>query len=160
MIVTPAEGFAAVVSELVLTLNSVLAMAPAVVRLVMPAIVRVAAVLLPRAQEAPARVIVTVCPAVEPVAVQLAKPLVRPIVGLAGIVKPAGKTTAIVRVAFKEPVALAVKPTVQVAVAPTTSELPANVTLAGAVAALIVTDAAGFTVAVSTLVLTLNVVFA
>jgi hypothetical protein len=126
----------------------------------MLAMVRVAAVPLARAHEAPARVIVTVCPVVEPVAVQLAKPVGRVIVGVAGTVKPDGKTTVIVRVALRAPVALDVKPIVQVvAVALATYELPVNVTLLGEVAAAITTFEPGLAAPVSTLVLTLNVVF-
>jgi hypothetical protein len=68
-----------------------------------------------------------------------------------------GKVTVIVRVALRAPVALAVKPTVQVAAALAASELPLNVTPAGVVAAAIATADAGLTLAVSTLVFTLNV---
>ena len=103
--------------------------------LVMPAIVRVAAVLGASAHEAPARVMVTVCPDPTPVAVQLAKPVGRVIAGVDGIVKPVGKTTVIVRPALRAPVAVGVKPTVQVTlVALATSELPLNVTPLGVVA--------------------------
>jgi hypothetical protein len=125
----------------------------------MPAMVKVAAVLLLRLHEAPTRVIVAVVPDPAPVAVQLVKPPVRTIVGVDGMVKPDGKTTVIVRVPLRAPVELAVNPTVHVVgVLPATSELPANVTLVGAVAAAIVTPEPGLTALVSTLVLTLNVV--
>ena len=78
-------------------------------------------------------------------------------IGVDGIVKPDGKTTVTVRVAFSAPVALGVKPTVQVVgVLPATRELPLNVTALGEVAALIVTEP-GLTGFASWLVLTLNV---
>jgi hypothetical protein len=79
------------------------------------------------------------------------------IVGVAGIVKPAGKTTAIVSPAASAPVALDVKPSVQVADAPADRVEAENETLVGAVAAAIATGDAGFEAAVSVAVLTLKV---
>lgn len=82
------------------------------------------------------------------------------IVGVAGIVKPAGKTTVIVSPALSAPVELVVKPTVHVADAPADRVEPEKLTLDGAVAAAIVTAEAGFAADVSVAVLTLNVLAA
>ena len=106
-------------------------------------IVRLAAAPLARAQ-VPTRVIVTVSPStlvVEPVQSPV-KPLPRAPVALV-VAKSEGKVTLIVRVAVRAPVALALKPTVQVAGALATYELPLNVTLAGVVAGSIVIAEAG-----------------
>jgi hypothetical protein len=94
-IVTPAAGLAAFVSRDVAMLKLLADNEPAP-GFVIPAIVKVPAAELPRAQLAPERVMVTTCPVVEPAAVQLLKPPVKPIVGVAGIVTPAGKVTEIV----------------------------------------------------------------
>src|SRR5437763_69032 len=95
----------------------------------MLAIVSVAAVLLASAHEAPARVTVTICPDVEPVAVQLANSAESPIVGVDGNEKPDGKETKILSPAPRAPVALGLRPTVQVAgVAPAVCGLPEKVT--------------------------------
>ena len=71
----------------------------------------VPAVLLARAHEAPARVIVTTPLAPVAVAVQFEKPPLRVIVGAAGTVKRLLKVTVIVLPTARWPVALGVKPT-------------------------------------------------
>jgi hypothetical protein len=93
------------------------------------------------------------------VAEQFANPEGRVIVGVAGTVNPAGRTTVIASPRSSEPDALVVNPTVQVAVAPAERVDAANDTDAGLVAAAIVTADAGFPAAVSVDVLTLKVVF-
>jgi len=123
----------------------------------MPAMVRLAAVLRVQVPPELARVTVTVVPEAEPVALQLAKPLVRPIVGVGGMMKPDGKTTVMVLPAPRAPLPLGVKPTVQVAGADAYSELPLNVTLEGEVAAEIVTGELGLAAEASELVATLKV---
>jgi hypothetical protein len=101
----------------------------------MPAIVRVAAVLLPSAQLGPFRVIVTTLLVVEAErTVQLLKPEVRATVGLAGTVKLELNVTVIVLPAPKAPIEDVVKPIVQVDKALGAVEPGANVTLLGAVA--------------------------
>ena len=112
---------------------------------VIPAIVSEAAALFPSAQLPPlsARVIVTVVPALVAVAEQFVKPLGKVIVGVAGIVKPAGKTVVMASPAASAPEALAVKATVHVALAPAARVEAENVTGAGDVAAAIVMAAAG-----------------
>ena len=80
---------------------------------VSPAIVSVAAVVGASAHPAPASVIVAVCAAAVAVAVQLTKPALSAIAGMAGTVKPALKATVIVDPDASVPVALEVKPTVQ-----------------------------------------------
>jgi len=93
-------------SELVLT---VIDAAAAVVVLVTGEIVK-AVVVLAATVQVPPRVIVTMLlelvPLAEPaaVAVQVPKPVVRPIVGVAGKVKPAGKVTLIVEPLIRAPV--------------------------------------------------------
>ena len=103
----------------------------------------------------------TVCAAPVAVAEQLAKPLPSRIVGVAGTVKidvAFGKTAVIVSPAPSAPVALEVKPTVQVARAPALSVVDVNVAEVGAVAAAITTAAPGLTADVlSADVFTLNV---
>jgi hypothetical protein len=129
---------------------------------VMPAIVSVPAVLEGSAHVPPlsASVIVTVWPLVDAFAEQVAKPVGSVIVGVAGMVKPAGKTTVIVSPALRAPVELVVKPTVHVADAPAERVEPENVVLDGAVAAAIVTADPGLAADVSVAVLTLNVLAA
>src|SRR6266508_6338931 len=117
----------------------------------------VALVLFGSEQETPLRVIVTVVPVREPVAVQELKPVPSVIVGDAGTVKPELKTTVIVPPEASAPVELVVKPTVQVDRAPPVWGEPLNVTLETLVAGAIVTAEAGFAAAASALVATLNV---
>jgi hypothetical protein len=95
--VIAAAGSAAVVSCEVAMLKPLAAYEPAA-GFVIPAIVRVPAVELARAQVPPEldRVMVTTCPVVEPAAAQLEKPVGKVIVGVAGIAKPAGKVAEIV----------------------------------------------------------------
>jgi hypothetical protein len=95
LMVTPAAGLAAVVSWEVAMLKPLAGYEPAA-GFVIPAIVSVPAVELTSAQLAPESVMVTTCPVVDPAAVQLLKPPVKPIVGVAGIVTPAGNVTEIV----------------------------------------------------------------
>jgi hypothetical protein len=151
-------GLAVVVSRLVLTVKPLPAYVPAAA-FVIPAIVSVPAVLAGSEQVPPlsASVIVTVWPLVDALAEHVAKPVGSVIVGEAGIVKPAGKTTVIASPALSAPVELDVKPTVQVADAPAERVDAEKLTLDGAVAAAIVTADAGFAADVSVAVLTLNV---
>jgi hypothetical protein len=79
------------------------------------------------------------------------------IVGVAGTVNVPGKTTVIVSPVVSAPLALDVKPTVQVDRAPPVCGEPVKVTRIGAVAAAMTTAAAGFVAVVSWLVATLNV---
>jgi hypothetical protein len=89
------EGLAAAVSCEVAMLKP-LAGYEAAAGFVIPAIVRVPAVELARAQLPPESVMVTTCPVVEPAAVQLEKPLGNVIAGVTGIAKPEGKVTEMV----------------------------------------------------------------
>src|SRR5271155_3753955 len=84
--VTPELGLAAVVSCDVATLNPLAVKVPAP-GLVIPAMVSDAAVLLPTAHDAPAKVTVTTPPVELAVAVQLVKPVPKVTVGVAGTVK-------------------------------------------------------------------------
>ncbi|HEY8407899.1 MAG TPA: hypothetical protein VIK66_07975 [Gaiellaceae bacterium] len=149
---------AVAVSRLVFTVNPLPAYVPAA-GFVMPAIVSVPAVLDDSEQVPPlsASVIVTVWPLVDAAAEHVANPVGSVTVGVAGIVKPAGKTTVIVSPALSAPVELVVKPTVQVAVAPAERVEPEKLMLDGVVAAAIVTADPGFAAEVSVAVLTLNV---
>lgn len=89
--------------------------------LVIPAMVTVAAVALASAHEAPARVTVTTVPVVDPVAVHELKPVGVLTVGVAGMVKPAGKLAVTVPPVASDPLPELVKATVQVVpVAPAT----------------------------------------
>ncbi len=106
-----------------------------------------------------ARVTVTVVVTVEAFETeQLVKPFVSSTVGLAGTVKTEvtlGKAIVIVSPVRSAPVALGVKPTVQVARAVAASVVAANVTVfAGVVAAAIVGAAPTLVKVLSTLVLT------
>jgi hypothetical protein len=83
--------------------------------------VTVAAVALASAHEAPARVTVTTVPVVDPVAVHELKPVGVLTVGVAGMVKPAGKLAVTVPPVASDPLPELVKATVQVVpVAPAT----------------------------------------
>ena len=154
---------AAVESELVLTVQLAAAGEPAT-PLVTPRIWTAAAALLGTVQAPPllARVIVTTPAA--PVALateQFWKPLVSSTVGLAGTLNTevtCGKATVIVSPVSSAPVAVEVKPTVQVVRADAASVVAANVTAAGVVAAPITMAAPGLTGPVlSAEVCTLNV---
>jgi hypothetical protein len=74
---------------------------------------------------------VTTWPAVDPVAVQLENPVGSVMVGVAGITKPAANVTVMVLPPDRWPLDDAVKPSVQVAVAPPVCGDPANDTLVG-----------------------------
>jgi hypothetical protein len=101
--------------------------------LVIPAIVRVPAVLFGSAQLEPARATVTtsVLPAVAAVAVHPANPVPRVTAGLGGSAKLVLKVTTIVLPAPSAPPAplLVLNPIVQAAVAPPTRDEPLKVTL-------------------------------
>jgi hypothetical protein len=101
-------------------------------------------------------VTVTVVPPPAPLAEQFVKPLVSWIVGLAGTVKPALNVAVIASPVVSAPVALVVKPTVQLERAPPVCGDPVKLTAAGAVAAAITTGAAGLAALVSVPVLTLQ----
>jgi hypothetical protein len=156
-IVTVDPGLAATVSALVATEN-VLAASVAAAGFVSPLTVNVAAVLFASAQEAPARVTVTVVPDPEPVAVQLEKAAPSVIVGVAGTVNPALNAIVIVLPPASAPLELVVKPTVQSERAPPVCGEPEKET---PVTGLAITIAeAGFAAAVSRLVAMLNVLAA
>ena len=95
-----------VASELVLIVSATVA---TVEVFVTPAMVN-AVTVLAATEQVPPRVTVTVLAAAVPlwveaaVAVQVPKPVVRPIVGVAGKVKPAGKVTLIVEPLIRAPV--------------------------------------------------------
>ena len=102
----------------------------ALVGLTIPAIVNVPVVFFARPHDAPASVTVTVVPVVEPVAVQLVKPAVSAIVGVAGIVNAALKTAVTVSPATKTLALLfaVAKLTVHVVWANATWDAPEKVT--------------------------------
>jgi hypothetical protein len=85
---------------------------------VIPFAVRLTAAEFETAHEAPERVTVTMLLDVEPAAVQLVKPELRTIVGVAGIVKPALNFSEIVSPAAIAPLALVVNVSVQFALEP------------------------------------------
>jgi len=124
--------------------------------LVIPAIVSVPAVLFASAQDAPERVIVAVVPEAVSVAEQLEKPVGRVTVAPEGTVNAEGNVTVIVLPALSFPLEEVVNPTVQVEVALAAVEPAENVTLVGAVAALITTAEDGLVAVVSFEVATLN----
>ena len=109
-------GNPGVVSTEVATLKVLAAYEPAA-GFVMPAMVKVPVVLVARAQVPCPSVTVTTLLVALPVAVQLANPPVRVMVGLAGMVKPELNVTVIVLLFASDPLEEVVKPTVQVAVA-------------------------------------------
>ncbi len=153
-----AAGFAAVVSELVLTFHRVAAGVPAAPE-VIPAIWTMAGVPAGSEHVPPLslRVIVTVCEAPVASSAQLAKPFVAYTVGVAGTLKTEvafGKTTVIVSPVRSDPVALVVKPTVHSARALALRVFVPKVTAVGAVATAITGGAAGLATVVSALVLT------
>jgi hypothetical protein len=95
----------------------------------MPAIARLAAVVLASAHEAPARVMVTTVLVVDPVAVHELNPPPVLTLGVAGMVKPAGKLAVTVAPVASDPLAEVEKATVQVvAVAPATWLEPVKAT--------------------------------
>jgi hypothetical protein len=110
-------GFAAPVSRLVAMLNVLAAYEP-LAGLVIPLTVRLTAAEPATAHEAPASVTVTMLLDVEPVAVQLVKPELRTIVGVAGIVKLELNFSEIVSPAAIAPLALVVNVSVQFALEP------------------------------------------
>jgi hypothetical protein len=85
---------------------------------VRPLTVRLSAAEFATAHEAPTSVTVTTLLDVAPVAVQLVKPELSTIVGVAGIVKPPLNVSEIVSPAAMAPLALAVNVSVQFAVEP------------------------------------------
>ena len=156
-IATPAAGLPAVVSALVLTCQRLAAGVP-VAPAVTPRIWNRAAVLAGTEHVPPlsASVTVTVCPTPTALRAQLLKPLVGRMIGAAGTEKievAFGKTTVIVSPLRSAPVAVEVKPTVQVPRALARTVFESNVTAVGCVAARIVI-AAGLATVVSALVLT------
>jgi len=122
--------------------------------------VRLTAAEFATAHEAPESVTVTMLPDVEPAAVQLVKPELRTIVGVAGTVKPALNFKEIVSPAAIAPLALVVNVSVQLAVEPPVCTEPLNVGLETEVAALIVTADAGVAAIMSLLVAMPNVLAA
>ena len=97
-------------------------------------------------------------PTAEPIE-QLAKPWVRSTVGLAGTVKievAFGKAIVILSPAWRDPVAVVVKPTVQVPRALAASVVAAKLTAVGVVAAPITGATPTLAAAVSALVLTVQ----
>ena len=117
---------------------------------------RVAAVLLASAHDAPAKVMVTTPPVALAVAVQLVNPLTKVTVGDAGTVKPEGKVTLMVLPVARWPLAEVVKPSVHVAVEFAVWAEPEKETAVGVVAAAITTLEAGLAAVVSCEVATLN----
>ena len=128
--------------------------------LVIPAIVTVAALEFVSAQ-VPLMVIVTTWPDVEPVVVPVQVPVnpdAKVTVGDAGITKPDAKVAVTVFAAapLNAPVALLLKPTVQIAVELADCGEPTKVTVVGVVAAAITTDDEGLAATESADVATLN----
>jgi hypothetical protein len=121
---------------------------------VRPLTVSVALVDAATAQDAPASVTVTVDPDVDPVAVQLVKPVPSVIVGVAGIVKPGLNTSVIVPPAARVPAELVLKVSVQSERAAAVCGEPEKLTFVGAFEIRI--GDAGFVATVSRLVFTLN----
>jgi hypothetical protein len=120
--------------------------------------VRDAGVLAASTHEAPESVTVTVCADAVALAVQLTNPPVSATIGVAGTLKPELTATVIVSPVVSAPVAVVVKPTVQVARAVPVWGEPLKVTELGLVAAAIVTLPAGLAVLVSVEVLAVKVV--
>ena len=110
--------------------------------MVIPAMVRVPAVLFASAQVPPelARVIVTTSLVVEAVAEQCEKPLGRVIVGKVGSLKAVLKPTTIMLPAASFPLEEVVKPTVQVEVEFAVCGLPVKVTEVTEVAVMVTPD--------------------
>ena len=155
-IATGEPGLTAVTSWDVATLK-LLARYEVAAGFVIPSMVTVPAVLLARLQ-VPARVIVTVWPVVEPVAVQLPpKEPLRVTAGFVGIpVNALLKTTVMVLPALSVPVLLVVKPTAQAAVAPALCGVPTKLTAVTDDGGVITMAEPGLAASVSELVLTLK----
>jgi hypothetical protein len=113
---------------------------------VIPAIESEAELLFVTAHDAPAKLIVTVEPEVDAVAVQLVNPLPSVTVGVAGIVKAELNTTVILSTDDRAPEALVVNPTAQLAVDPAVCGVPTKETLETLVAATIITSEVAFLV--------------
>jgi hypothetical protein len=124
--------------------------------LVIPAMLRVAAVLLASAHDAPAKVMVTTPPVALAVAVQLVNPLTKVTVGDAGTLKAELNVAVMVLPAARWPLAEVVKPSVHVAVEFAVWAEPEKETTVGVVAAAITTLEAGLAAVVSCEVATLN----
>jgi hypothetical protein len=138
---------------LVAMLNVVAARLPAA-GFVRPLTVSVAVVDAASEHPAPASVTVTVVPDVEPVAVQLEKPVPSVIVGVAGMVKPELKSTVIVAPVLSAPAELVLNDSVQSERAPPVCGEPEKLTFVGALEMRIADG--GLTATVSRLVLTLK----
>jgi hypothetical protein len=133
---------------------------------VTPTIARVPAALFARAQEAPASVTVSVGPVADPdvavvvpVAVQLEKLPPGVMVGLVGTLNPAENWIVTVSPTLSAPVEVAVKPTVYVERERPVCGDPVYVIDVGVVAAAMTTFEAGLAEVMSSLVLTVKVVF-
>lgn len=100
----------------------------------------VPAVELASAQVPPASVIVTVCPVVEPVAVQLVNPVGNVMAGVAGRPKPEANVTEMVLPTANLPLDEVVKPSVQVVLAPAVWEAPVKLTAVGVVAEIVIAE--------------------
>jgi hypothetical protein len=157
LITTADAGLVAAVSVDVLTLKVVFASEPPD-GFVSSRSVRDAGVLAASTHEAPESVTVTVCADAVALAVQLTNPPVSATIGVAGTLKPELTATVIVSPVVSAPVAVVVKPTVQVARAVPVWGEPLKVTELGLVAAAIVTLPAGLAVLVSVEVLAVKVV--
>jgi len=153
LIVTADAGFAAVRSLLVATLYVLAGRLPAA-GFVSPLTVNVAVVDAGTAHDAPDSVTVTVVLDVEPVAVQLVNPETSVIVGVAGIVKPALKTSVIVAPLPRAPVELVLNDSVQSERAPPVCGEPEKLTFVGGLE--MTTAEGGLTAIVSRLVFTLK----
>jgi len=153
LITTAAAGLAAIRSLLVAMLNVLAARLPAA-GFVRPLMVKVALVDAVTAHPAPASVTVTVDPEVDPVAVQLVKPVPSVTVGVAGIVNPPLKTTVIVPPAASAPAELVLKVSVQSERALSVWGEPVKLTFVGAFEMRIADG--GFVATVSRLVLRLK----
>ena len=157
-ITTFEPGLTALVSSAVATLKVVLVRvcAPG---LVIPAMVREAAVLLFTAQDAPAKVMVTTPPVALAVAVQPVNPVPKVTVGVAGTVTFELNVAVMVLPAASLPLGEVVKPMLQVEEALAVWGEPEKETALGAVAAAITTFEPGLTVVTSCEVAALKVVF-
>ena len=146
------------VSSEVATLKVVFVRVPAP-GLVIPAMVREAAVLLFTAQDTPAKVMVTTPPVALAVAVQPVNPVPKVTVGVAGTVTFELNVAVMVLPAASLPLAEVVKPTLQVEEAWAAVDPGEKETALGAVAAAITTFEPGLTTVTSCEVAALKVVF-
>ena len=117
---------------------------------------RVAAVLLASAHDAPAKVMVTTPPVALAVAVQLVNPLTKVTVGDAGTLKAELNVAVMVLPAARWPLAEVVKPSVHVAVEFAVWGEPEKETAVGVVAVMVMPEE-GLAAEVSPLVFTLKV---